>query len=146
MPSFLSAPPERNSWTSLSDDDFWACVRLAPVVQAWINGIQAEALRRGLSGEDLTGTGMKLVSKIAHRKWLSTPEVIEVFSSAGLREDEFMTQPELQSPSQLERKFRRNPIWAEVQSYIEKPRGSPTLAPVSDRRPEWVPTSEFNEE
>ena len=146
MPSFLSALPERSSWKSLSDTDFWACVRLAPVVQAWVNNIQAEALRRALDGEDLAETGMKLVSKKTFRKWQDSDLVVHAFEYAGIDLKEVFTEPALLSPSQLEKKFRRNPIWREIQTHIEKPRGAPTLAPISDSRPEWTATTEFEEE
>ena len=74
---------------------------LAPVLDSWIKSIEAHALDLGLNGEPLPGT--KVVEKRATRKWVG--DAYEQLFVRGVPTDKMLTEPELLSPAQLEKRL-----------------------------------------
>lgn len=103
------------------------------------------------------GEPLKLVEgRGGHRYWVAEQRVKEVLISYGLKEQE-MFNIELRSPSQLEALTKgkrqgsglpmlppriKKPEWNALAMLIDKPKGKPVIAKVSDDRPAITPSLE----
>lgn len=105
-----------------------------PLIESWCKAIRAEIDARLLSGKEVPG--YKVVQgKRGNRAWSSDSEVISIFKSMRLKEAE-MYDFKLISPTKAERLLADQPKrWARVSSLITQSEGSPSVAPISDKRP-----------
>jgi hypothetical protein len=102
----------------------------ANVLDGWIRSVEQYALSRALQG--FPPEGFKLVEKGTHRKWSSTEAVEAAFKdSIG---DKLYTPRKVISPAQLEKLVGKAKA-ADVAALTVKPKGEPTLAPLTDKRP-----------
>jgi len=121
----------------------------AKLIEDWIKAVRAEAERRLLSGEDVPG--FKLVQgRAGSRKWLDAVEAEARLKSMGVRQDD-LYHKELVSPTDVERLHKEGKLtekrWQKLQPMIVRSEGSPSVAPLSDKRPALVvaaPTDEFD--
>lgn len=106
------------------------------VIETWAEKVKETALQRLLDGEPLTG--WKLVEGRTLRKWVDGVE-------DGLREagvpDEIAWQRSVAGIPAVERWAKKNKV--SIAHLVEKPKGKPSLAPASDKRPAILP--EFTE-
>ena len=129
-----------------------AALKAAPLVETWLKAVRAEAERRLLAGEEVPG--YKLVQgRAGPRKWADPEAVEQLLASWRLRKDE-MYKMEVISPTAAEAltKPRRLPDgtmgdpaigprqWQQLQALIVRSEGQPSIAPVSDKRPEFKPS------
>lgn len=104
----------------------------------------ANAMRERVNAELLAGkscTGWKLVEGRSNRRYADKDAVGTALTEAGFPpEDIYKT--ELLSLTALEKAFGKKAIGECLEGLIEKPKGAPTLAPESDKRPAFIPSEE----
>lgn len=104
-----------------------------PMISAWLKAVKDRALTQMLNGEEIPG--FKVVEGRGSREWSDAGAVeATLFHNIGLAEDEYMTEPVLMSPAQLEKSIGKKKVAELVGSYIVAKPGSPTIAPESDKR------------
>lgn len=116
---------------SLNKVDIRKVLDFADTLGSWLRAVETYAFSMLESGDKIEG--YKLVKKRAHRKWKSEDEVKKVF---GDMENVIFHEPKLKSPAQLEKVLDKNL----VASLCETPDNGNTLVPVSDKRPEVLPS------
>ena len=100
---------------------------IAPMFDAMVEAAKAQALEMVKSGQQIPG--FKLVRGTKHRRWKDPAVVVDTLSIAVSEDDLF--ERKIKSPAKLE-----NEGFGEVIDGLwEKPEGSLTIAPESDKRP-----------
>lgn len=107
-------------------------LRQEPMVSAWLKAVKERALADLLKGEEIPG--YKVVAGKGSREWKEESEVVSVLSGAGLPEEDYLTQPELLSPYQLEKSIGKKKVAELVGKMVVSVPGKPTIAPESDKR------------
>ncbi len=117
---------------ALGTDALADLLNRSKLLSALLSAVQDEALRRALSGQTLPG--WKLVESITRRAWVRDyGALLNELELAGLPVDK-LAPPTLVTPAQAE-KLVTKPQLPILNGFITKPRGKPTLAPVTDKRP-----------
>lgn len=105
------------------------------MVEDWCKAIRAEAERRLLAGQPVPG--FKLVTgRQGPRKWTDEDAVEKQLRAWKYKADAIVTKS-LLSPTQLEKFLKASPDrWEQLQDFISRSDGKPSVAPVSDKREE----------
>lgn len=108
-------------------------------IKAWIEDLEKRITAALRGGEKVNG--WKLVIGRSNRKFSDEKKVVAAMTEAGFDENELYSRS-LLTPAQMEKAFGADAkkILAPL---IIKPLGSPTLAPESDKRPEYKPEAEI---
>lgn len=103
-------------------------------LKAWITQIEDAALQRLLAGEDIPG--YKAVEGRSNRKFSDQDAAFDAMAAAGIdRELLYVRTPLTLSAAE---KLVGKAKFAEIAGqFVEKPRGAPTVAPISDKRPPY---------
>jgi len=112
----------------------------ADMIEKWVKAIRAEVERRLLAGEPVPG--YKLVQgKRGNRAWSDTEAAEALMKSMRLKIEQ-MYNLSLISPTSAEKLSKAAVIgprqWIRIQELITQPEGTPSVAPVSDKRPALV--------
>lgn len=116
-------------------------LRMQPLIELWLKRVTETALQKLMAGEEIPG--QKLVEGRSSRKWDNPDEVVKDLFNADIDRDQYMTAPELMSPSQLEKSIGKKKLAELVGQHITKAPGKIGLAPVEDKRPAYNPAGEF---
>jgi len=109
-----------------------------PVLEAWAKNVRQFAYNEVEGGKAIPG--YKLVAKRANRVWKDVAAAETALKAAGLGEPEMYGEPELQSPSKIEkaltaRKIKPADRAATLDPLVEKVSSGHTLVEESDARP-----------
>jgi len=130
----------------MTSDDIAKALKLAPLVNDWIVALQDRALEYLMEGHKIPG--YKAVEKRTHRKWDpdADEEDIKKFLQGKVRlKISEIYKTTLRTPTQI-LKLTPSKKKEDVEEYIIKPKGAPTIAPLADKRPPIVPDSSPDEE
>lgn len=125
---------------SLAPFEIDEILRTQPLIELWLKRVYETAMQKLMAGEEIPG--QKLVEGRSTRKW-DQPATVQNELSAVLDPSEFMTEPELMSPAQLEKSIGRKKVAELVGNYIVKAPGKVGIAPSEDKRPAYVLGGEF---
>lgn len=132
---------------SLSTEDMVKLLPYASFVTKWWASLKAELSRRIASGA--TGTGLKLVeSNRTKRRFRNEGEAIAYLLENGVSRSDAVTEV-VCSPSAAEKLLRSATgntlanVKASISDFTWKPRGKPTLVPLSDKRQALENFSDF---
>lgn len=110
-------------------------LRMEPLITLWLKKVKEQATTTLLEGGDLPG--YKLVEgKLGNRKWRDEMTVYKILEGAGYDSTEF-TETKILSPSQLDKTIGKKIVAELLEEQIERAPGSPTLAPINDKRPAY---------
>ena len=87
--------------------------------------------------------GYKLVEGRSRRVYTDTKAIVKVLTAAGYKKAQIMKPQELIGVTDMTKLLTKKKFEELLGDYLEKPQGKPTLAPVSDKRPEFKPDVEF---
>ena len=119
----------------MTTEDIETALPFLDGITKWVKDLEAYALDQALQGTRYKG--YKLVEGRSIRKVKDEPGLIEALHKMGYQDDVIMTKPKLESISTIERAIGKKMFAGISMPYIEKPKGKPTLVPVSDKRPEY---------
>jgi hypothetical protein len=129
----FGSPATPPSPASLTPAQVAEVLAKADVIEDWIAAVRKHALLEAEQGR--APPGFKLVAKRAVRKWcVEDRRVIESALDANLDVGEFYTQPELVSPAQAEKLFKKFKQKMPEGLVNSVPSGY-TLATEDDKRP-----------
>ena len=121
----------------LSSDQIADLLSKKDIITKYLKTVEEYALDEALAGR-LKIDGFKVVEGKSIRKYTNEPEVAAAAIQAGLTIDQIY-ENSLISITKMEKLLKTN--FNEVLGdFIVKPQGSPTLVPVTDKRPEWSGT------
>jgi len=118
-----------------SNEGLAALLTRIKLLETLISATKDEALSRALHGQTIPG--FKLVESVTRRAWVKDyGALLNELKLSGLPVDK-LAPPTLVTPAQAE-KLVPKPQLPILNGFIVKPRGAPTLAPVSDKRPTFT--------
>ena len=124
--------PEPND---LNIVDIKRALNFSGVLSSWLKAVESYAFNELESGRGIEG--YKLVKKRANRKWADEAQAEKYFRDDVGLGDRVYSKPKLLSPAQVEKlKVDKNL----VARFTETPDSGNTMVPVSDKRPEVVPS------
>ena len=126
---------------TLGDDEISVILDRADTFISWINDIKDYALEQAISGKQYPG--FKVVEGRSNRRYTNDDAVAAVVTDAGY--DPY--ERKLMGVTAMTRLLGKKKFDSLLGTLIEKPKGKPTMVPVSDKRPAWNPvTEDFKEE
>jgi hypothetical protein len=109
-----------------------AAMVAAPLIEKWLKAVRAETERQLLTGREVPG--WKLVQgKAGNRKWADEARVAELLKKWRLK-NEVIYDMSLISPTKAQEVLPEK-RYEQLQSYITRSEGGPSVAPASDKRP-----------
>lgn len=111
-----------------------------PVIKTWLAGVEDYTLQQALSG--VTLPGWKLVEGRSNRKIVNVEGAATALINAGYAKTAIYKPQELCTITELEKMVGKKKFAALCADFIEKPKGKPTLAEESDKRPALDPVAE----
>lgn len=114
------------------------CMHALPLVEDWCRAIRARVEKELFAGNSVDG--YKLVAgRAGPRKWSDMDGAVDILDTA-LGDKAYNV--ELISPTAAEKALKGSPaIWAQLQPIITRSEGSPSVAPLSDKRPAISPAA-----
>lgn len=126
---------------TLADDEISMILDRAETFIGWINDIKDYALEQAISGKQYPG--FKVVEGRSNRRYTNDDAVAAVVLDAGY--DPY--ERKLMGVTAMTKLLGKKKFDTLLGTLIEKPKGKPTMVPVSDKRPAWnSATEEFKEE
>lgn len=113
---------------------------MLPIIKTWLAGVEDYALQQALSGVSLPG--WKLVEGRSNRKIVNVEGAATALINAGYAKTVIYKPQELCTITELEKMVGKKQFAALCADFIEKPKGKPTLAEESDKRPALDPVAE----
>lgn len=113
---------------------------MLPIIKTWLTGVEDYALQQALSGVSLPG--WKLVEGRSNRKIVNVEGAATALINAGYAKTAIYKPQELCTITELEKMVGKKQFAALCADFIEKPKGKPTLAEESDKRPALDPVAE----
>lgn len=129
---------------TLSDEEIGAILQQASDLESWVKHLKDYALTAVLDGKSIPG--WKAVEGRGSRNWTAdTPDIEQRLSALGY-DPGFAYERKVMSVAQLEKLVGKNELAQNFADLYEKTKGKPTLAPQSDKRPEFVPGTTAEED
>ncbi|WP_305150970.1 DUF2800 domain-containing protein [uncultured Dubosiella sp.] len=117
----------------LSQEEIAQLLPVLDPIQAWAKELQDEALTQALDGKEFDG--WKVVEGTSRRVITDKGALVDTLVSAGYEEDKLYKPKELLGIGGLEKMCGKKHFAELAEPYIDKPRGKPTLVPITDKRP-----------
>jgi hypothetical protein len=103
-----------------------------PVITAWLKAVKDRALTQMLNGEQIPG--YKVVEGRGSRDWRDVKAVESALLRAGFEPEQYMAEPKLLSPAQMEKSLGKKRAQELVGEFINTEPGNPVIAPATDKR------------
>ncbi len=110
-------------------------------ISAWLADLENLVQSTLLEGTPVTG--WKIVEGRSNRKFADPVKVADALKTAGYDEAVIYKPRELITLTQMEKDFGKKNVATLLGELIVKPAGKPTLAPESDKRPEYKPAEQI---
>ena len=114
-------------------------LRMEPMISLWLKKVKDQALSTLMDGGEVPG--YKVVAGRGSRSWADDLEVTNVLKASGYKYED-ITRTTLLSVAQLESAIGKKKVAELVGGHILINTGSPTIAPISDKRPVYDRVSE----
>ena len=121
----------------ITADEAGEVLAKAKDIKAWLTDLENLVQSTLLSGTKVPG--WKIVEGRSNRKITDTTAAANALIKSGYTEEQIYKPLELITLTQMEKDFGKKKVAEAIGSFIEKPQGKPTLAPESDKRPEFQP-------
>ena len=131
---FLELWDENPTPGLLSRGEQGAILAKAKDMKKWLSDLETAVTGALIGGEAVPG--WKMVEGRSVRKITDPDKAIAAFTAAGY-DPALLYERKLISLTQMEKDFGKKAVNETIGSLIEKPKGAPTLAPESDKRPAY---------
>lgn len=120
----------------LTSKDLADIIKRAETLESWVKSVKDYALAFALGGGKIDG--LKLVKGRSRRSIVNEDKAIEILTQNGYSD---ITTTKLKGITELEKLVGKKEFSNIMGDTVQKIEGSPTLAPVSDKRAEYVVNS-----
>lgn len=127
--------------TLLTDEEIADVLGRIDNLKHYADMIADYALKEAVAGRH-KWPGYKLVEGRSRRVYKDPDAVMDHLANTGMKPAEFLKPPELKTITDLTKQLGKKKFESLLGDYIERPQGKPTLAPVDDKRPEFVPNED----
>ena len=108
---------------------------MEPLVTLWLKRVRDQAMTTMLDGGEIPG--YKIVEgRQGARRWTDEHRVAELLDTAGYTRDEYTTTT-IFSPAGMDKALGKKKVEELLGGCVERSPGSPTIVPVSDKRPPY---------
>lgn len=108
---------------------------MEPLVSLWLKRVKDQAMNTMLDGGEIPG--YKVVEgRQGARRWTDEHQVAELLDNAGYTRDEYTTTT-IFSPAGMDKALGKKKVEELLGGCVERSPGSPTIVPVSDKRPPY---------
>ena len=108
---------------------------MEPLVSLWLKRVKDQAMNTMLNGGEIPG--YKVVEgRQGARRWTDEHQVAELLDNAGYTRDEYTTTT-IFSPAGMDKALGKKKVEELLGGFVERSPGSPTIVPVSDKRPTY---------
>ena len=108
---------------------------MEPLVSLWLKRVKDQAMNTMLNGGEIPG--YKVVEgRQGARRWTDEHQVATLLDNAGYTRDEYTTTT-IFSPAGMDKVLGKKKVEELLGSCVERSPGSPTIVPVSDKRPPY---------
>ena len=108
---------------------------MEPLVSLWLKRVKDQAMNTMLDGGEVPG--YKLVEgRQGARRWTDELQVAKALQDAGYTEEDYTTVSIL-SPAGMDKALGKKKVEELLGGCVERSPGSPTIVPVSDKRPPY---------
>lgn len=118
----------------ISLDEAADILKKAGDIESWLKDLKELVSKALTQGEAVEG--WKMVEGRSVRKFADEDKVVAAMREAGI-EDAMLFERKLISLTQMEKDFGKKRVGEILKDLIVKPKGAPTLAPESDKRPAY---------
>ena len=119
----------------LAPHDVAEVLAMEPLVSLWLKRVKDHALSTMLEGGEIPG--YKVVEgRQGARRWTDEHRVAELLDTAGYTRDEYTTTT-IFSPAGMDKALGKKKVEELLGGCVERSPGSPTIVPVSDKRPPY---------
>lgn len=108
-------------------------LQMEPLVSLWLKRVRDQALTTMLNGGEIPGYKV-VTGKQGNRKWTDECRVLATLQAAGYS-DEDILETKLLSPAAMDKALGKKKAAELLEGMTDRAPGSPTIAPLSDRRP-----------
>ena len=133
--AFLELFDENPEPGLLSRGEQGAILAKAKEMKKWLSDLETAVTGALIGGEEVPG--WKMVEGRSVRKIADADKAVEAFRAAGY-DPALLYKKELITLTQMEKDFGKKAVGEILGDLITKPKGAPTLAPESDKRPAYV--------
>lgn len=112
----------------------------ADIVEKWVKAVKEEALHKLLDDPGAI-PGYKIVEGRSNRAYKDSEAVITALRAGGCTAAEIFKPQELLGITDMTKSLGKKRFGELLAGLIVKPQGKPALAPVTDKRPQFVPTN-----
>jgi hypothetical protein len=142
----LDADDIKTSPIGMGPNRLGIALAAVPLIEDWCKAVRAKAESELLAGRPVSG--FKLVQgRNGARKWANEQEAEATLKKMKLKVEE-MYDLKLISPTTAEKLHKSGEIgprqWPQLQGLIVQKPGPPSVAPISDKRPEYSPADDFD--
>ena len=109
-------------------------LRMEPMITLWLKKVKDQALTSLMNGDEIPG--YKVVAGRGSRSWADDLEVTNILKASGYKYED-ITKTTLLSVAQLETAIGKKKVAELVGGHILSYTGSPTIAPITDKRPAY---------
>jgi len=111
-----------------------------PLLRQHIADIEKAMYAVLMRGEQVEG--LKLVEgRPGNRSWSDFNAVCDFVKTKGIKAEMLYKEVGM-SPTEAEKVFKGVDFWSEMESFIERKPGQPSIATADDKRPAWTPTTD----
>lgn len=108
-------------------------LQMEPLVSLWLKRVRDQALTTMLNGGEIPGYKV-VAGKQGNRKWTDECRVLATLQAAGYS-DEDVLETKLFSPAAMDKALGKKKAAELLDGLTDRAPGSPTIAPLSDKRP-----------
>lgn len=109
-------------------------------IQGWLSDLEALVSSTLMAGQPVAG--WKMVEGRSNRKFADEAKVVAAMTAAGY-DEATLFERRLITLTQMEKDFGKKAVGEVLAELIVKPQGKPTLAPETDKRPEYKPEDQL---
>lgn len=134
VPEAIAQPGDNTLTNAQIGDLLTRCVDLV----SWYKDLEEYALKAALNGEDIPG--WKVVAGRSNRTFSDQDAAIQAVIAAGY-DEALVYERKAKTLTELEKLMGKAEFADKVGQYVIKPAGKPTLAVLSDKRPQYNPAA-----
>ena len=120
----------------ISPEEAGKILEMAADMKAWLGDLENLVFTNLMDGTPVTG--WKLIEGRSNRKLRDEEKVVEAMKAAGY-DEALLYDRKLITLTQMESDFGKKAVADVLGDLITKPKGKPTLAPASSKKPEYKP-------
>ena len=132
---YVTAHGARTAVPVLAPHEVAEVLQMEPLVTLWLKRVRDQAMTTMLDGGEIPG--YKVVEgRQGARRWTDEHLVAWMLDNAGYTRDEYTTTT-IFSPAGMDKAIGKKKVEELLGSCVERSPGSPTIVPVSDKRPPY---------